>query len=156
MALPKVIRDPQVVAKVHEFPLPAEADLVVDWDRHPVEISIGDYLPEVTKHAFLFEQLVRLAEQLALRDGHIRRRASFEYLEQLANRLFWILAHTDLYRPVSSRAAEEHIKEETGAALAEAQRERARPVQPADVVDIATHQPSPRPARRARPRRRNR
>ena len=142
MAMPAVIRDPRVIANVYEVPHDDEADLVVNWDRHPVEIGIEARIPEVQKHWMLVEQLLRLAEHVALRDGAIRRAAPREYLDQVGMKLFWLLVYSGLYRPVSCQEGEEFMEADRKSTIAEARRNRARPPRRAgpDVIDLATRQ----------------
>ena len=112
MALPNVIRDgDKEIATVHEGPQPHESDLVAHWKSQPVEIGIAHDVPELQKHWMLMGELLRLAEQTAIREGAVRRRASEEYLSQLSLRLLSILVDSDLYRPISRQQAKRHERE---------------------------------------------
>lgn len=150
MAMPTVIRDPRVIARVYEVPHD-EADLVANWDREPVEIGIGPRIPEVQKHWMLVEQLLRLAEHVALRDGAIRKAAPPEYLDQVGMKLFWLLVYSDLYRPVSCQQAEDYMEADRKSTLAEARRNRSRSARAggSDIIDLATRQKQSRPAPRS-------
>ena len=49
--------------------------LAADWNGWPVALGIADDIPELQKHWILFEQLLHLAQEIALREGAICRRA---------------------------------------------------------------------------------
>jgi hypothetical protein len=118
MALPKIIRDgDEAIARVSEATR-TDSDVMADWSKSPAEITFADDLPELLKHQGLLLELVRLAQESALREGAIRRRASDDYLVQVSFRLFSILVDSDLYRPFSHREAQQLLQAEEDAAKA--------------------------------------
>jgi hypothetical protein len=113
--VPKIIRyGDEEIATVTEGPREDESDIVDDWDCEPAEIRIASDVPEPQKHWMLFVELMRLAERAALDDGAIRKRASDEYKVQVAVRLFDILVHSDLYRPLSREEVDQYDDAEGG------------------------------------------